>query len=153
LAAELARIPVDVIVTSGTQVNRATQQATTSIPVVTVAEGDPFGNGFAVSLARPGKNMTGLSTLSGDTIVKNFELLASTVPSLSRLAVLLNPSNQGSRIQLAAVRSAALKEGIEVLALAAASPEDIARVIATTHKDKAQALLVLPDSIFRPKWN
>jgi putative ABC transport system substrate-binding protein len=148
LAAELARIPVDLILTSGTQANRATQQATTTIPVVTVAEADPVGNGLAVTLARPGKNITGLSTLFGDTIIKNVELLAAIVPKLTRLAVLANPSNQGSHAQLAAIRSVASTGGFVVVPFDAASANDIARAIERAQREKAQALLVLPDSIF-----
>ena len=104
LAAELVRVGVDLILTSATQANRAAQQGTTTIPIVTVAEADPVGNGFAVSLARPGKNMTGLSTLLAETIVKNFEFLVLTVPKLSRIAVLRNPSNAGAKAQLASIR-------------------------------------------------
>lgn len=148
LAAELVRIPVDLILTSGTQANRAAQQATTTIPIVTVVEADPVGNGFAVSLARPGKNITGLSTLFGDTIIKNLEFLASAVPRLSRIAVLINPSNQGSNAQLATIRSAALKAGINVLALDAANAEEIELAIAAMQREQAQALLVLPDTIY-----
>jgi len=148
LARELVRIPVDLILTSGTQANRAAQQATTTIPVVTVAEADPVGNGLAVSLARPGKNITGLSTLFGDTIIKNMEFLTSIVPRLSRLAVLTNPSNEGSKAQLDTIRAAALKARINVLALDATNVEEIALAIETMQREKAQALLVLPDSIF-----
>jgi len=148
LVAELTRIPVDLILTSGTQANRAAQQATTTIPVVTVAEADPVGNGLAVTLARPGKNITGLSTLFGDTIIKNVELLTSIVPKLTRLAVLTNPSNQGSQGQLAAIRSVAPKGGMVVLPFDALAADDIAPAIERMQREKAQALLVLPDSIF-----
>ena len=148
LVAELTRIPVDLILTSGTQANRAAQQATTTIPVVTVAEADPVGNGLAVTLARPGKNITGLSTLFGDTIIKNVELLTSIVPKLTRLAVLTNPSNQGSQGQLAAMRSVAPKGGMVVLPFDALAADDIAPAIERMQREKAQALLVLPDSIF-----
>jgi len=148
LAAELVAIPVDLILTSGTQANRAAQQATATIPIVTVAEADPVGNGLALSLARPGKNITGLSTLYGDTIIKNLELLASTSSRPLRLAVLTNPSNAGHKGQLAVIRSAALKAGIHVLAVDAANTEEIALAIETMQREKAQALLVLPDSIY-----
>ena len=103
------RVGVDLIVTSGTQVNRAAQQGTTTIPIVTMAEADPVGNGFAVSLARPGRNITGFSTLFTETIAKNFEYLVLTVPKLSRIAVLRNLSNPASEAQLASIQAAALK--------------------------------------------
>lgn len=76
VASELVRANVDLILTNGTQANRAALQSTTTIPIVTVAEANPVGNGYAVSLARPGKNMTGLATLLAETMVKNFELLS-----------------------------------------------------------------------------
>jgi putative ABC transport system substrate-binding protein len=148
LASDLVRIPVDLILTSGTQANRAVQQSTTTIPVVTVAEADPVGNGLAVSLARPGKNITGLSTQFGDTIIKNVELLAASVPELSRLAVLINPSNQGHKQQLATVRSTAQKTGIHVLPFDAANAAAIEPAIEAAQRQQAQALLILPDSVY-----
>ena len=147
LTAELVRIGVDLILTSGTQANRAAQQGTTTIPIVTLAEADPVGNGFAVSLARPGKNITGFSTLFAETIVKNFEFLVLAVPKLSRIAVLRNPSNAGSEAQLARVQTAALKVGINVLAVDAGGPEEIERAIATMQRERMQAFIALPDSI------
>ena len=148
LAAELVRLQVDLILTSGTQANRAAQQASATIPIVTVVETDPVGNGFAVSLARPGKNITGLSTLFGDTIIKNLEFLVLAVPGLSRVAVLRNPSNTGSKAQLATIQAAALKVGINVLAVDAANPEEIEHAIAAMPRERMQAFLALPDTIY-----
>ena len=148
LAAELVRIPVDLILTSGTQANRAAQQATTAIPIVTVVEADPVGNGFAESLARPGKNITGLSTLFGDTIIKNLEFLVSAVPGLSRIAVLRNTSNPGSKAQLATIQAGALKVGIKVLEMDATNPEEIEHAIAAMPHERMQAFIALPDTIF-----
>lgn len=148
LAAELVRIPVDLVLTSGTQANRAAQQATTAIPIVTVVEADPVGNGFAVSLARPGKNITGLSTLFADTIIKNLEFLVSVVPGLSRIAVLRNTSNTGSKAQLATIQAAALKAGIKVLEMDATNPEEIEHAIAAMPRERMQAFIVLPDTIY-----
>ena len=147
LLAELVRIGVDLILTSGTQANRAAQQGTTTIPVVTMAEADPVGNGFAVSLARPGKNITGFSSLLAETIIKSFELLVSAVPKLSRIAVLRNPSNAGSKAQLASIQAAALKIGINVLSVDVVGPEEIERAIATMQRERMQAFVALPDGI------
>ena len=148
LAAELVQARVDLILTSTTQVNRAAHSATDTIPIVTVVEADPVGQGFAVSLARPGKNVTGLSTLFAETIVKNFEFLLLSVPKLSRLAVLRNPSNTGAKVQLATIQTAATKAGVSVLVLDASSPTEIERAIGAMQGERVQAFIALPDTIF-----
>src|SRR5258705_893547 len=88
LAAELVRLKVDVIVTGGATVTRAVMKATTTIPIVMAQDGNPVGNGFVASLARPGGNITGLSTLAPELNGKRLELLKEIVPKLSRVAVL-----------------------------------------------------------------
>ena len=147
LAAELVRSGVDLILTSGTQANRAAQQATATIPIVTITEADPVGNGFALSLARPGKNMTGISTLFAETIVKNVEYLSQMVPRLSRIGVMQNASNGSAKAQIASVRAAAAKIGIQVLVVDASSSDDIERGVETMQRERVQAFLALPDSV------
>src|ERR1043166_2297537 len=88
LAAELVRVKVDVIVTGGSENTRAAKEATTTIPIVMAQDSDPVGNGFVVSLARPGGNITGLSTLAPEISGKQLELLKEIIPKLSRVAVL-----------------------------------------------------------------
>src|SRR5262249_32471691 len=88
LAAELVRLKVDVIVTPGPTPTRAAKAATTTIPIVMTQDPDPVGNGFVASLARPGGNITGLSSLAPEISGKQLELLKETVPKLSRVAVL-----------------------------------------------------------------
>src|SRR5215510_12231062 len=88
LAAELVRLKVDVIVTTGPTPTRAAKAATTTIPIVMTQDPDPVGNGFVASLARPGGNITGLSNLAPEISGKQLELLKETVPKLSRVAVL-----------------------------------------------------------------
>jgi ABC-type uncharacterized transport system substrate-binding protein len=88
LAAELVRLKVDVVVTSGPSVTRAVKEATTTIPIVMGFDTDPVGNGFVASLARPGGNITGLSVVSPELSGKQLELLKEIVPKLSRVAVL-----------------------------------------------------------------
>ena len=148
LATELVRANVDLILTSGTQANRATLESTTTIPIVTAAEADPVGNGFAVSLARPGKNMTGLASLLTETIVKNFELLTAVLPPQARVAVLKNPSNPGGNVQLANIQAAAQKLGVRIVPIDAGNPEEIERAIASMQRDRVQAFMTLPDSFF-----
>src|SRR5258705_12070385 len=93
LAAELVQLKVDVIVAAGVQPTSAAQKATTTIPIVMGNSIDPVGSGFVASLARPGGNITGLSNLIGDLGSKHFEMLRSMTPKLSRMAILVNPTN------------------------------------------------------------
>ena len=86
-AAELVRLRVDVIVTAGPTDTRAAKEATATIPIVMAFDSDPVGNGFVASLARPGGNITGLSTLAPEISGKQLELLKEIVPRLSRVAV------------------------------------------------------------------
>ena len=95
LAAELVRLKVDVIVTAGPAVTRIAKEATTSIPIVMPQGGDPVGSGFVASLARPGGNITGLSSLSPELSGKRLELLKEIVPKLSRVAVLGTSTQPG----------------------------------------------------------
>ena len=93
LAAELVRLKVDVIVTAGPTATRAAKEATTTIPIVMTQDTDPVGNGFVASLARPGGNITGLSTLTPEISGKQLELLKEIVPKLSRVAVFGTSTN------------------------------------------------------------
>ena len=91
-AAELVRLNVDVILTTGTPGIRAAKNATTTIPIVMVTSGDPVGFGFVASLARPGGNITGLSDLSVELPGKRLEILKEAVPQSARIAVLADPA-------------------------------------------------------------
>jgi putative ABC transport system substrate-binding protein len=94
LAAELVRLKVDVIVAaSGTHAANAAQRATSTIPIVITIAGDPVGTGLVPSLARPGGNITGLSSVAPDLVGKQLQLLKEAVPGISRVAVLSNPNN------------------------------------------------------------
>jgi putative ABC transport system substrate-binding protein len=88
LAAELARLPVDVLVTAGPSVTGAAKEATTRIPIVMTNDSDPVGSGFVASLARPGGNVTGLSGLARELSGKRVEILKEILPQLSRVAIL-----------------------------------------------------------------
>jgi putative tryptophan/tyrosine transport system substrate-binding protein len=94
LVAELLELKPDVLVVAGTPAVRAAQEATTSIPIVMATTNDPIGSGFVEALARPGGNITGLSNLSTDLSPKLMEMLRSIAPKLSRVAILVNPTNQ-----------------------------------------------------------
>src|SRR2546427_7239219 len=96
LAAELVRLKVDLIVSGGPSVTRPAKKATSTIPIVMAQDTDPVGSGFVASLARPGGNITGLSTLSPEISGKRLELLKEIVPKLSRLAVLGTSTDPGN---------------------------------------------------------
>jgi putative ABC transport system substrate-binding protein len=96
LAAELVHLKVDVIVTAGPASTRPAKESTTTIPIVMAQDTDPVGNGFVASLARPGGNITGLSTLAPEMSGKQLELLKENVPRLSRLAVFGNSTRPGN---------------------------------------------------------
>jgi putative ABC transport system substrate-binding protein len=93
LVAELLAVPVDVIVTAGTPATLAVKKATSSVPLVMIAVGDPVGTGIVPSLARPGGNITGLSSIAPDLEGKRLELLREVIPKLSHVALFLNPLN------------------------------------------------------------
>ena len=97
LAAELVRLKVDVIVTAGGTATRAAKEATSTIPIVMAQDTDPVGNGFVASLARPGGNITGLSTLAPEISGKRLEILKEILPKLSRVAVFGTSTRAGQR--------------------------------------------------------
>jgi len=96
LAAELVQLPVDLLIAQGGQASRAAKQATSTILIVMAPAGNPESLGLVASLARPGGNITGVSTMGLDLGGKQLELLKEAVPGMSRVAVLLNPTNPGA---------------------------------------------------------
>ena len=124
-AAEFVQRKVDVIASSGTANVVAAKQATSVIPIVFVA-GDPVGTGLVGSLARPGGNVTGLSTLATDLTGKRLELLREVVPGLSRVAVMANAGNPQTVVEMREVQATAPTLGLEVVTLEIRRSEDIA---------------------------
>jgi putative ABC transport system substrate-binding protein len=112
-ASDLANLPVDIIVVSGSAAARAAREATTTIPIVMIAIGDPVGAGLVHSLARPGGNITGNTILGTEMNAKRVELLKQLVPKLSRVAFLWNPNNASHRAYLEGWRTVAPSLGIE----------------------------------------
>jgi putative tryptophan/tyrosine transport system substrate-binding protein len=108
LAAELIRLKIDVIVTGGVQATRSTKKATSTIPIVMAQDPDPVGNQFVVSLARPGGNVTGNSSLNSELNTKRLEVLKDTVPKLNRVGLLLPGRGGATELQLKEIRPAAL---------------------------------------------
>jgi putative ABC transport system substrate-binding protein len=117
MAAELVRLNVDVIVTDSTPTTLAAKQATSVIPIVFGAVGDPVGAGLVASLARPGGNVTGLSNQSPDLASKRLELLREVVPGLRRLGILINVTNAGAVAEMHGVEAAAAVFGLDVAKL------------------------------------
>jgi putative tryptophan/tyrosine transport system substrate-binding protein len=124
LAAELVRLNVDVIVTRGTPSAPAARNATRTIPIVMASVGDVIGTGLAVSLARPGGNVTGLTAINTDTEGNRLELLKEIVPGLVRIAVLYNMGNPSFALRWREVELAARAMGAESQLLDVQKPED-----------------------------
>ena len=148
LIAELAASKVDVIVTAGTPAALAVGRTAQSIPLVMVAVGDPIGTGLAASLARPGGNATGLTSLAPDLEGKRLELIREMLPNVSRLAVFWNPANAYQIRDEKEVQAAADALRIPVLPLAVQSAEELDGVFAAILAEGADAMLVLADRVF-----
>jgi putative ABC transport system substrate-binding protein len=146
IAAEFVRLKVDVIVTSGTAAVTAAKQATSVIPIVFAAAGDPVGTGLVASLARPGGNVTGLSLQQTDLAAKRLELLREFVPGLRRLAILANTASAGAVLDMREVDATARALGLNPLVLEIQRAEDIAPALGSLKGD-AQALYVVVDPL------
>jgi putative ABC transport system substrate-binding protein len=144
-AAELVRLPVDVLVTFGTPASRAAKAATTTIPVVALSVGDPVRAGLVASLAHPGGNVTGNTILGPDLGPKRLQLIKEVVPSISRVAFLWNPDNASNVVILEELRTAAPALGLELIAVEARMPGDFERAFATIVDRRAEAILTTND--------
>ena len=143
LAAELVRLKVDIIVTAGPTATRAAKEATSTIPIVMAQDTDPVGTGFVASLARPGGNITGLSTLAPELSGKQLELLKEIVPKLSRVAVFGTSTNPGNAQALREVELAAGAFEVKLQYLDVLSPKDIETAFRAAGKGRAEAVLML----------
>src|SRR5207253_2917398 len=148
LIAELVASNVDVIVTAGTPASLAVKKATTTIPLVMVAVGDPVATGLVASLARPGGNITGLTSISSEMEGKRLELLREVVPKISHIAVLWNAASPIQVIEEGEVRAAAQVLGMKMLSLGVRTQEEIDDALATIVRERPDALLVLADRLF-----
>jgi putative tryptophan/tyrosine transport system substrate-binding protein len=149
LAAELVRIPVDVIATAGgSPVAQAAKAATQTIPIVFSSGPDPVKLGLVESLSHPGGNMTGVTSLSGDLISKRLELLTELLPRAVTIAVFVNPNNLNEESDARATQDAARQRGVEVFVVRASQASELETAFATLVQRRAAALLIGPDPWF-----
>jgi putative ABC transport system substrate-binding protein len=147
LAAELARIKVDIIVSGGSTATRAAKYATNTIPIVMCQDNDPIGNGFVADLARPGGNITGLATLRSELSGKRLEILKEIVPKLSRVVVLGSSTNPGNLQSLKETEIAARALGLKLQYIDVLGPKEIETAFQEAGKGRADAVLVLASPI------
>jgi putative ABC transport system substrate-binding protein len=146
IAAELVRLKVDVILTHTTPPVLAAKQATSVIPIVFASAGDPIGTGIVTNLARPGGNVTGLSSQATDTVSKRLELLREMVPEFRRLAIIANVGSTFAVLERNEVQTTARRFGLEVVTLEIGRSQDIGPAFEALKGD-ADALYVIPDPI------
>jgi putative ABC transport system substrate-binding protein len=146
-AAELVRLKVDVIVAPVPAAAFAAKRATASIPIVLMNTPDPVQLGLVASLARPGGNITGTSTLSADLSVKQLDLLKEAAPKAQRIAVLWNPGNPWHPLALRGLEPAARPLGLQLLLLGVRSTDEIGAAFAAMAAKQAEAVLVLADPL------
>src|SRR5262249_17842903 len=145
-AAEFVRLGVDVIVASGTANIIAAKRATSVIPIVFAAAGNPVGSGLVASLAQPGGNVTGLSTQATDLAGRRLELLREVIPDLRRLAIVGNVGNPSIVLEMGELMTAARALGFETQAMEIRETEDIVPAFEAL-KGRADALYVVADAL------
>ena len=148
LVAELIDAKVDAIVTAGTPAALAVKNATTTVPLVMVAVGDPIGTGLVPSLARPGGNLTGLSSVAPDLEGKRLQLLREVAPALSYVAMFINSLNPFHISSMEQARAAAQAMGIKLRPYDIRKSEDLDDAFAAIRKERPDALLILADRVF-----
>ena len=153
LAAELVQLKPDLIAAGATQGISALQKATSTIPIVMTGINDPAGSGFVASLARPGGNITGTSSIAADITAKQLQVLLEMAPKLSRVAVLLNPGNRSSPAMLATIVATAKKRaGVTILPFEAQTLSAIESTFALLKQSRAEALMVTGDGLFHAQF-
>ena len=147
LAAMLVAAKVDVIVTRGTLAVRAAQTASSTIPVVMAASGEPLTTGIVASLAQPGGNVTGLSAFTNELIPKRIELLTETIPGIKRVAFLQDMANPVSQSQWEELKSAAHSARLEAVLLDIRNSNELAPAFESASAQRVDALLVGNDTV------
>jgi len=145
VAAEVVHLKVDVIVAGNSQAATAAKRLTGAIPIV-IMSADPVGVGLVASLARPGGNVTGISTQSGDIVGKQLELLKEIAPRVSRVAILWNPDNPFHATHVREAEAAARKLGLQLQGVEARGRNDFDGAFSAMGSARAEALLLLTDA-------
>jgi putative ABC transport system substrate-binding protein len=146
-AAELVALKVDALVVVGDLAIRTAQKATSTIPIIMVSGGDPVASGYVASVARPGGNITGMSSLLPEMDAKLLALLKETVPKATRVAVLWNPNSHGGVLGFNAMQAAAPGLKVTLLSVEVRRPDELERALTSITPQRADALLVLTDPI------
>jgi len=146
-ATELSRLPVDIIVTSGSEATEAAKQATTTIPIVMAGIGDPVRAGFVASLAHPGGNITGNTILGPELAAKRLQLLKLAVPTASRVAFLWNPDNPSHAAYLDEWKATAPALGMEVLFVAVRNSDEFDGAFAAMMQGRPDAFTMTADPL------
>jgi putative ABC transport system substrate-binding protein len=141
-AAELVRLPVDVIVPIGTPATQAAMRATTTIPIVAAAVGDPLRAGIVASLARPGGNVTGSTILGPELAAKRLQLFKEALPAVSRVAFLWNPTNYANVLFYEDIQAAAQRLGVTLHSVEVSNPSGFERALATTMRERPDLLIM-----------
>jgi ABC-type uncharacterized transport system substrate-binding protein len=154
IAAELVSLKVDLIVAGGgSGLARAVKGTTTTIPIVITGGSDPVGAGLVASLARPGGNITGLTAIAAELAGKRLELLKETLPKLTRVGVLWNPTDQGSAQGLKEIEIAAPTLGLEIQSLQVRSPSNFESAFKAAIAGRTRALQVLQSGLINSHRN
>src|SRR2546426_1501009 len=148
LASELVGLKIDVLVGGGgNQLALAAMKATKTTPIVMTNFADPVGSGFVASLARPGGNVTGLTSVTFDLSGKRLELIKETLPKVSRIAVLYDPNDPAKVVEFKEMQTAARSLAVQLQSLEVRRPEDFESAFRAGSRDRAGALIVLPTTV------
>jgi putative tryptophan/tyrosine transport system substrate-binding protein len=147
MAAELAHLPVDLIVAVSTPAALAAKAATQTVPIVMIYVADPVGTGLITSLSRPGGNITGVSDMATDLSGKRLELLREAVPKLSHVAVLWNAADPGMVLRFREIQAAAQTLGVALQSVEVRSPLDFDRAFTAIAKEPPDALFVVAEAL------
>jgi putative ABC transport system substrate-binding protein len=146
LAAELVRLKVDLIVTGGQSAAIAAKRATSTIPIVTATGSDPVGVGLVASLRQPGGNVTGMTSISSELAAKRLELLRNVAPRASRIAILWDERDAGSRLAVDETEAAAKTAGLTIQSVPVGSAAGLEAAFATVVRGRAGALIIVSNA-------
>jgi putative ABC transport system substrate-binding protein len=153
LADELVTRDVELIVAAGTIASQAAKRATSRIPIVIAGSGDPVGAGLVTSLAQPGGNVTGNTTMSRDLSVKRLQVLQEILPAVTRVGILVNRSNPVFAARRDAEETACRSLGLQCIFIELTSPGELEKGIAEVRRQGGQALIVSADPLFASQTN